>query len=185
MMPYTMTDEIAYKLGALDFPHFYQSVRWKLNKEPFELCHFFEWSFPSGTPCKKVGDDYVTDWDSFALHGDVKLDLIKDISHKLAYIRGRLSSYSVQITSTSIYVGYANSHNLRDFLAQCFHDVLFDRFTLAPQKEGELGRSFVHEAPCYIIVMDETLGTIPCTPHVTLTSTEEVICYIVGDKVVA
>ena len=38
---FTMDDDKAYKLGELNFPSFYSTVLWKLNKEPFDLFYFF------------------------------------------------------------------------------------------------------------------------------------------------
>ena len=180
-MIFTMTDDIAYKLGKFDFPHFYQIAMWKVNKEPFELAYFFEWTLPgglSGWPCKRVGEEYVTDWENIQAGGDLKLDLIKDISHKLAYIRGRLDSYSVRIEENEISVHYANSHNFRDFLAQCFHDVIMDKFILLPKTDGELGRVFNKDAPEFSIEKFEVYGTIPSSPSVKLKTTPEVIKYI-------
>lgn len=182
---YIMTDEIAFKLGKFDFKSFYQFATWKLNKEPFPLLHFFDWSFPGGlggTPCKQVAGEYVTDWENMTIGGVLKTEMIKDISHKLNYIRGRLTSYSVVIEKNKIYVGYANSYAFRDFLAQCLDDVIMDKFILLPQREGQFGRSFANNAPKYKITKSETFGTCPATPYLELEADEEIVKYIVGEK---
>ena len=177
---HVMTDEIAYRLGKLDFPCFYDCVLWKINKEPFELIHFFDWSLGFGTPLHKVGDKLETDWNAFTLFGRVKFEKIETISQKLAYIRGRLSSYSVTIDATSIHVGYANSYDTRDFFAICLGDVIMDRFALEPVKLGEIGRSITLNCPKYCIQKSEIVGTTPGTPSVELKGDPEVISYIVG-----
>lgn len=177
---YAMTDEIAYRLGKLDFPCFYDQVLWKMNKEPFELLYFFKWSLGSATPCRRAGEKWETDWNAFSLFGQVKFEEIKTISQKLAYIRGRLSSYSVAVTPTSIYVGYANSYKTRDFFASCLTDVIMDRFVLEPPKNGGIGRCIIMNHPKYSIQKSETIGTIPGTPSVELVADPEVISYIIG-----
>lgn len=178
--PSIMTDEIAYRLGKLDFPHFYDQVVWRVNQEPFELLRFFDWFLSSGTPCHQVGDEWETAWDSFCLRGCVKFEEIKTISQKLAYIRGRLSSYSVSISPTTITVGYANSYKTCDFFASCLTDVIMDRFVLGAAKDGEPYRCFAANPPKYSVRKSETLGTIPGTPSVQLAADPEVISYIVG-----
>lgn len=186
-MIYTMTDEIAYKLGKFDFPSFYQIAMWKVNKEPFELAHFFDWRIPGGMggwACKQEGETYVTDWENVQAGGYLKLEEIKEISHKLAYIRGRLDSYSVKIEKDKISVHYANSHNFRDFLAQCFEDVIQDKFMLLPKKDGAWGREFNQNCPKYKVMKNERIGTIPCTPSVTLEADKEIINYITGKEII-
>ena len=177
-MIFTITDETAFKLGKFDFPHFYSQARWKVNKEPFELAHFFNWGLGMGWPCDPV--TYETDWYNIQLYGSLKTKEIKEIPHKLAYIRGRLQGYSVSITENTISIHYANSYDLRDLLAECLQDVIMDRFVLLPQKEGEPGRSFNSNAPKYNITKNEIVGTIPGTPSVTLEADKEIINYIIG-----
>ncbi|MDP2692401.1 MAG: hypothetical protein Q8O88_02030 [bacterium] len=182
-MIFTMTDEIAYKLGKFDFPNvFYSNVLWYVNKEPFELAAFFRWTVPGGLgwPCKKTSGNYETDWENIPANGTLDLNNIKDISHKLAYIRGRLSSYSVNITETSISVCYANSYEFRDYLAQFLQDVIRDKFVLLPERDDELGRRYNLKSPMFAITKNENFGTIPGTPGITLIAPKEVIDYIVG-----
>jgi hypothetical protein len=50
---YTMTDEIAFKLGKFDFPSFYSFALWKINRETFPLMYFFNWSMGWGSPAKQ------------------------------------------------------------------------------------------------------------------------------------
>lgn len=178
---YTMTDEIAFRLGKFDFPHFYSDAIWKLNKEPFPLLYFFDWSMGMGTPCKNE-EGHPTDWEGFNLHGRLKTETIKEISHKLNYIRGRLDSYSVKITEESILICYANSYDFRDFLAECLEDVIKDKFVLLPQVDGELGRSYNRNCPKYQIIKSETVGTIPGNPHIELKADKEIINYLIGKK---
>lgn len=172
-----MTDEVAFQLGKFDFPHFYHLAQWKLNKEPFPLFRFFDWHFPGGlggTPCKKIngpdGEEYVVDWESMTIGGMLKLDTIKDISHKLNYIRGRLTSYSVKVGKNKITICYANSHAFRDFTAKCLAEVILDKFNVI----------FPDPSLHYKITCGETIGTIPATPYVELEASEEIIKYIVG-----
>lgn len=155
-----MTDKVAFDLGKFDFPHFYQDVIWRINKEPFPYIHFFNWGLPCGTPCK---NDYSTDWENFSLKGGLKTNMFTDISHKLAYIRGRLTSYSVNITENSISVCWANSHNLRDFFAKCLTEIVLDKFTYIK----------------YELTKDNGLMMTPATPEINFISSKEVIDYIV------
>ena len=179
-----MTDEIAFQLGKFDFPHFYQQAIWRLNKEPFPLFRFFDWRFPGGfggTPCNYVDGECLPDWENMTIGGTLKTDEIKEIAHKLAYIRGRLQSYSVSIERNKISVHYANSHSFRDFMAQCLNDVIFDKFVLLPSEDGGMSRKFSDKRYKYSIIKSETHGTIPCTPCVILEADEEIIKYIVGE----
>lgn len=170
-----MTEEIAFKLGKLDFPCFYQLVQWKVNKEPFPLAYFFRWSVPGGIGgwplVYNEAKEHVTDWQNLTASGSLRTELIDSPALKLAYIRGRLDSYSVSIFSGSIRVGYANSYNLRDFLAQCFQDVLAEKFWY--------GKNMI-ESPKWTVSLGEDLGSIPGTPWVLLEGDLEVIEYIVG-----
>src|SRR3990167_6589713 len=115
---FKMTDEIAYKLGKFDFPSFYSFVRWYPNKEPFPLAHFFTWGLGMGWPVDTSDNNHNTNWSSISLSGKLKTELFTEISHKLNYIRGRLSSYSVKIEETKIYVCWANSYDIRDFFVE-------------------------------------------------------------------
>lgn len=170
-----MTDEVAYKLGKFDFPSFYNIVLWRVNKEPFELAPFFKWELPGmGVGCKFINGEWVTDWESIAASGYLKLEEIKEISHKLAYIRGRLDNYSISISKNEISVHYANSYNFRDFLAQCFEDVIKYKF-----KKDYFNQPPLH----YYIKKGENIGTIPGTPSVTLLASEEIIKYIAEDRI--
>lgn len=181
-----MDEDTAYKLGRLDFPSFYDIVSWKVNKEPFDLAAFFDWTVPGGFggwPLKCSGGD--VDWENITAGGHLKFDLIREIPHKLAYIRGRLASYSVRITETSIDICYANSYKSRDFLAQCLYDVIFDKCVLLPPTnqphECDL-RRVNPGAPKFTIEKGEILGTIPGTPFVKLTAAKEVIDFLVGEE---
>ncbi|MEK6878447.1 MAG: hypothetical protein AABY22_02505 [Nanoarchaeota archaeon] len=173
-----MTEETAYKLGKLDFPCFYSQVLWKMNREPFELANFFEWNMGMGWPCKKSDKgEYITDWENIYLHGSLKINEFKEIKHKLAYIRGRLNSYSVNIQNNTIKITYANSYNLRDFLTKCLEDVIMDKFVLLPEENGV--RKFSDKIPKYTITKSEIIGTIPGTPSVELIADKEIIDYII------
>lgn len=174
---YEMTEEIAFELGKFDFPSFYQIALWKINKEPFPLAHFFSWTVPGGMgwPCKQLSDgSYETDWENLTVGGRLKTEHINSIPLKLAYVRGRLQSYSVTVTDKTIKVYYANSYEFRDFFAQCLRDILTDKYWAAPNN--------MMTAPKWTICVGETLGTIPGTPWVKLEGDEEVVKYIVGKE---
>jgi hypothetical protein len=170
MLTDIMTDEIAYQLGKLDFPHlFYDTVMWKLNKEEFPLAYFFNWYFPGGLggmAAKQEGDHYVTDWENQSIGGSVKFDKIKEISHKLNYIRGRLSSYSVTITENTIHVNYANSRPSRDFFTKCLNDIIYDKFSFLSVHKISTGTEYY----------------CPLVEWVKLEADKEAIDYIVGEK---
>lgn len=163
----TMTDEIAFQLGKFDFKAFYSLAMWKVNKEEFPLYYFFNWSPQWGFPLKHVNDKLVPDWENISLHGSLKKDSFKEISHKLAYIRGRLSSYSVVITPTTIDVGWANSYDFREIFIECVEAVVKDKFGFSQY---------------FISHVSEQRGTIPGTPHFKFTSSEEVIKYLTGSE---
>lgn len=162
-----MTEEIAFKLGVFDFPRFYSQVLWQLNKEPFELFNYFKWSFPTffGTSCK-ISDDmktYFTDWENLQIGGTIKFDLINSTKLKLAYIRGNIKSGNCTVSEQGLYFVFANSYDIRDFLAEFIEEVLTEKF-------GKLEFS---------LELGQTNGTCPGTPHIKLKARKEIIDYLV------
>lgn len=185
-VPLIMTDEIAYQLGKFnDFPTFYSYAVWRPNKQPFPLYRFFTWGLSWGGVPLKNNNLSETDWENVTLYGSLKTSEIKTISQKLAYIRGRLQSYSVKIDENQIWICYANSYDFRDFIVDCFNDVLNDKFLLDKIGDnGELIRNFTPKdtIPKWTIEKSETVGTIPGTPQITLKADKEVIDYILGNN---
>lgn len=179
-----MTEEIAYKLGEFNFPSFYQNAIWKPNKETFPLASFFNWGLSGGWPCKRKTDgsgEYEEDWTNISLSGGLKLSEIKTIGQKLAYIKGRLKSYSVTIEPTKIRVLYANSHNFRDFFAQCAHDVISDKFVYEEESTESGGlklRRFKRNSPNFKIITAEGIMSIPATPYCEILADTEIITYL-------
>lgn len=171
-LQHNMTDEIAYQLGKFDFPSFYSYVMWYMNKEPFPLLCFFDWGLQGGTPCKQNGDKYDTDWSNFHLMGKLKPEKFETLSQKLAFIRGRLDSYSVTITPNQIEVCWANSYDLREIFAKFLNEILFNKFTLSESVE--------EKKYCWNIRLLEDMGTFPGTPSLSISANREVINYIVG-----
>ena len=148
-----MTDDIAYVLGKFDMKHFYGDALWAVNLEPFEYHHFFTWSMGN-----KVMRDSEGRGDYFNLVGTLNTNLFTNVSHKLNYIRGRVSSHSVVWNDGQLTVYWANSYNLRDFFVKCLEDVL--------RAEGVV----------YTIEVSEgIIGSCPGTPGMTLECDSEVI----------
>ncbi len=159
---YSMTDEVAFELGKFDFPCFYEHALWRVNIDPFPLYHFFKWKMGWGIPVSG-GEESKVLWDEIKLEGMLDLTKFTDISHKLAYVRGRLNSYSVSSTETTLSVGWANSYRIRDFFVECLEDSLKVNFGLATKWTIEKG-----EGKC----------TIPGTPYAKLTADKHVIDFI-------
>ena len=169
-LPSEMTNEIAYRLGKFDFPSFYGSVRLDIG-QPVDLYNFFEWTKDS------QGVSY----------GNLKTNTFnKEDSHKLNYVRGRLSSYSVSVTNTTIHIHYANSYDLRDFMARCINDVCINKFVLDPPtidpKSGCKRRVFKNSKDCpkFEVWNKERVGTMPGTPYIEVIADKIVIDYITG-----
>lgn len=158
--PHEMTDEIAFKLGEFNFPRFYDMAMWQPNIEDFEYAYFFNWSAGMGLFC------FLGEGNPHSFTGHLNESKFETLNHKLKYIQGRLSSYSVTITDTSIHIGYANSHKSRDRVAKWLDEILKDKF--GGQKTW------------LITTSDGLKTTIPLTPSVQISSDKEVIDYITG-----
>lgn len=153
-----ITNEIAYALGKMDFPRFYDYALWKPNIEEFEYVYFYNWFNPR--QCSPDGQNWV-----WFMEGELREEMFKTLEQKLSYIRGRLAAYSVTITDTSIYVGYANSYGSRDRVEKFLNEILKDKFG---------GNK------TWTIKKGETPGTIPGTPFINLIADSEIIKYITG-----
>jgi hypothetical protein len=173
--PYKMTEEIAFKLGRLsdeDFPSlFYDSPTWYINDEDFLLYNFFKWSHPHQTGRAKIGKTISLEtppedieW-RFCLSGSLDESKFETIEQKLAYLRGRLTNYSVKKEPNSIYVCYANSYGSRDRFAKWTKDVIYDKFSFTQSVKVTTG---------------ETTLSCPGTPWVELEAHEDVVKYITG-----
>lgn len=166
-----MTEDVAFKLGQFDFPSFYSYATWRVNREEFPLFKFFKWGSPKPSWQDCDGDFNWTN--GFTLMGALDFNQIKTIPQKLAYIRGRLTSYSVAISENKIHVSYANSTDLRDFFSQCLEDVLADRYW-----KDLLNGKFTSEE--YTVNTKENKSTFPAALEVELVATKEIIDYITG-----
>jgi hypothetical protein len=165
--PYEMTNEIAFKLGKLDiadFPClFYDTVLWRPNIEDFRLFNFFKWNGPTRMRHGKARDNVII-W-TFSFSGELNENKFVNNEQKLAYLRGRLTSYSVKIEPTLICVGYANSYNSRNRFEKWAKDLIYEKFSFDKSIKVTKG---------------ETLFTCPGTPWVQIEADEEVINYIKG-----
>lgn len=159
-VPDEMTDEIAFKLGAMDYPSFYGDAYWIINREPFELVKFFNWRLYLGTPLKQTEDGYVVDWENFSLLGHLNTLMFTEFQHRLSYVRGQLSRKEVKITDDTIQIWWANSYNIAEFTKRCFEAVL--------------------STTNYSISIDEPhRGCIPGCPELTLkTSDKDIIEFL-------
>lgn len=176
-----MTDEIAYKLGEYKFKTFYNQVMWKVNKEPFELYHFFNWSLNClGMPVIMIEKGYRIDWENINAYGTLNTSLFKGVSHELNYIRGWLKSHPPYVRDNIVTINYANSYDLRDFMAQCLLDVITDKFLLMPRIEGECGRNFVRDRPKFNVNKTEIMGCVPGCPSIELVANDTIIQYLLG-----
>lgn len=179
--PSDMTDEIAFEIGRWNFPSFYSCIRWKINRESCKYYYFFDWSLGWGLPCKDLEGTgkYITDWENIELWGTLKTEKFKKISHKLSFVKGSLQSYAGHINKDRIVFAYANSYDLRDFIAKCLEDVIKDEFLLE-KDQGKFGeRAFNRNCPEYKIVKDEIIGTMPGTPKTELIADKKILDYFI------
>lgn len=159
--PSQMTNEIAFRLGKGEGQKFYDSAMWRPNLEDFPLCHFFDWKLTS----LSFGSLDGKDWD-IHLNGTLKPEKFETIEHKLHYLRGRLSSYSVIIIPDSLSISYANSYASRDLWAKWAREVIENHFGW--------GRK------TFEIITGELCGTVPGSPYVILKADKEIIDFIKG-----
>ena len=106
MIKYKMTNDIAFELGAFNYPCFYD---WAIRKDTddFEYENFFVWN----------GE-----------YGHLDESKFETLEHKFYYIKGRLSSYSVGIEDDKITVVYANSIKSRDRFIKWMNELLMFDF---------------------------------------------------------
>ena len=148
-----LTNDIAYDHGAFNYKSFYDWAEWVPNREKFKYVHFFDWSLEC--MCGQ----------SFIFNGKLKEECFKTIEHKLFYIKGRLSSYSVSIEDSTITIFYANSKESRDKFVKWVNELLLFNFG-KNQKDR------------WTIKTEDSMLTIPCTPSLVLKADEEIINYI-------
>jgi len=153
MIKYQMDNDIAFDLGAFNYPSFCDMAGWIPNKEPFDYAHFFKWEPPlhSGS--------------AWIFHGYLDESKFETLEHKYYYIKGRLSSYSVGIKDDSITVVYANSIGSRDRFVKWAKELIMFKF----------GKGAV-----YSIETTDGADTIPCTPSLVLKASKEIIEYFKG-----
>ena len=154
-----MTNDIAFKLGEFKLPSFYGSATWRPNIETFELYRFFKWGYP-----QRVKHYDEEDWTQ-SFSGELDTSKFTSDELKLKYIQGRLSSYSVKITESSIEIGYANSYNLRDLVSVWADELLRNKFG---------------GVKTWKIKKGEIFGTTPGTPWVRIEGDSELIKFLTG-----
>lgn len=156
-----MTDKIAFALGEFNFPSFYSSVMWYGELDDFPLHPYFDLN---------TNDAHDPRYGEKSFTGRLKTEMIQDTSHKLAYIRGRLRSYSVFIERDKIKVSYANSKDLMDFFTECLYEVIMSKF---------FNRSNTIESMfSFSLEKRETFMTAPKCFTVVLTASPDIIRYI-------
>ncbi len=134
-----MTNEIALDLGAFNYPCFYDTA---VFIEDFKYVDFFDWS-------------------TFDL-GELKEDKFETLEHKYYYVKGRLSSYSVNIEENEISIYYANSFASRDRFVMWAKELIKARF---------------EESKEWCITTSDGGKTIPTTPSLALKAGGEIIKY--------
>ena len=153
-----MDNDVAFDLGAFNYPCMYDMATWIPNKEPFDYAHFFKWAAPlySGS--------------AWIFHGHLDEGKFEILEHKYYYIKGRLSSYSVTIKNDSITVYYANSIKSRDRFVKWAKELIIFEF----------GKHAV-----WSIETDDGPDTmIPLTPSLVLRADKEIIEYLTGENYV-
>ena len=149
-----MTNDIAFDLGAFNYPCFYDMAVWIPNKESFKYVNFFEWSAPVYSNL------------NWTFYGDLNERKFETLEHKHYYIKGRLSSYSVHIKDDSITVFYANSVESRNRFVKWAHELLIVNF-------GENEKWSIKK-------MDGGNTVVPNTPGLILNANKEIINYFTG-----
>lgn len=167
-----ITEEQAFRAGAMDYPHyFYDSPLWRVNLESFEDWEIYTWGAP-----QLASLDGGKNW-SFQIAGQLKDDVFEtdrlDTTNKLklAYIRGRLSSYSVNVKETGIDVNWANSTESRDRFVRFLKEVLDFYRSL----------KFVAFLP-YSIIVGQEINCCPIVNFIKLEANKEIVDYIIGTK---
>ncbi len=146
-----MTNEIAFDLGAFNYPCFYDKA---VFKEGFKYVDFFDWSVPDS--------DELKDSDL----GELKEEKFEMLEYKYYYIKGRLISYSVIREEDKISVYYANSFNSRDRFVKWIKELIENRFGQSKK---------------WYITTSDAGKTIPATPSVTLEADKDIIKYFKGE----
>lgn len=155
--PHIMTNEIAFELGRFNFPCFYDIVIWSPNVKDFEYANFFRWKSGMGLYCK-IEDDY-----KHTFCGYLDEEKFKTLEHKLKYIQGRLSSYSVKLQDNYIHIGYANSYESRNRVVKWAHEILKKKFGGLKTWEIKTGEHGL---------------TTPGTPYLEIFGDSELIAFI-------
>jgi dUTP pyrophosphatase len=154
-MEYEMNNNIAFDLGAFNYPCMWDNAVWISNKENFKYIYFFEW----GSPCYS-GSDWM-------FYGRLDGKKFKTLEHKHYYIKGRLSSYSVGIEDESITVYYANSIRSRDIFVKFISELIVHNF----------GKDMN-----WHIDTTDGINTVPCTPGLILKADKEIIKWILNGE---
>lgn len=149
---------IAFQLGEFKFNNrFYSLIGWKINQEPFELHEYFDWKL-----------DYVdtVNWTNTTFWGYIRFEKLETLSDKLDFIRGNISRAAKRKDDNTLYFGWANSYDIRDFVASSLSDIITQKF---PQET-------------FYIKKSETIGTCPGTPFAELITSQNVIDYILSEN---
>lgn len=149
--PYEMDNAIAFDLGAFNYPCMWDNAVWTPNREDFKYAYFFNW----GTPLESNS--------VWTFDGHLNEEKFKTLEHKHCYIKGRLSSYSVDIKDDSITVAYANSIRSRDIFVKWVTELIANKF-------GDKAN--------WDINTEDGVNTIPCTPRLVLDADREIIEWI-------
>lgn len=122
-VPREMTVEIAFDIGTGRLNSFYDCPSWAPALEDFPYAAFYRW----GVPMRSSRGEDKGSWQWFFM-GSLRDECFDKLEYKHAYLRGRLTGYSVTIDSGRLRVGYANSWESCQRFAKWAQEVLGPRF---------------------------------------------------------